>query len=250
AYEFIHTENPEEVFKMKFDVIIGNPPYQLETGGSGRQAKPIYHLFVQQAKKLQPRFLSMIIPARWFAGGWGLDKFRKDMLSDRALRKIHDYPDATDVFPGVQIKGGVCFFLWDRDNIGDCEVVSNNPVTGISVANRPLLEPGADVFIRFNEAVSIFRKVQAHAEESIYGQVSPQRPFGLPTTFKGRTDPFPGGVKLYQNSGVGFVRRGEIKLNSELIDKYKVLLPRFGSGSDSFPHPILGKPFVAEPGSA
>ena len=162
AYEFIHTDNPNELYNnMTFDVIIGNPPYQLNVGiEKENYAIPIYHKFVEQAKKLNPRYLTMIIPARWYAGGRGLDEFRNTMLADNRLRVIHDYPDAADCFPGVQIKAGVCYFLWDRENRGNCQVFThmNNKIT--TSEPRPLLEQNCETFIRYNEAVNILRKVQ------------------------------------------------------------------------------------------
>lgn len=167
AYQFIHTDNPEKLFNMKFDVIIGNPPYQLSDGGFGISATPIYHKFIEQAKKLNPRYLTMIVPARWFAGGKGLDAFRDEMLHDRSLRIIHDYPQAYECFPGVQIKGGVCYFLWDRDYKSDCEVYTHKDGVVLTPITRPLLENGCETFIRYNEAISILHKVQSHNEESI-----------------------------------------------------------------------------------
>jgi len=167
AYAFIHSDNIKtriaELFgkNMQFDVIIGNPPYQLSDDGFGTSAAPIYHHFVAQAKALEPRYLSMVIPARWFAGGKGLDEFRESMLNDDRLRSIDDYLSASDVFPGVGLKGGVCFFLWDRDNAGQCRVTTHFKDWPDSTATRQLLEKGADVFIRFNEGLSILNKVIA-----------------------------------------------------------------------------------------
>ncbi len=250
AYQFIHTENPKEIFNMIFDVIVGNPPYQLGDGGYGTSATPIYHKFVHQAKKLNPRYLTMIIPARWFSGGKGMDEFRDEMLQDNRLRQIHDYPEASDCFPGVQIKGGVCYFLWDRENRGLCKVSTYKQGDLISTVERPLLEDNCDTFIRYNEAIPILKKVQSFNEPSIREKISSRKPFGLPTVYKGKRKSFDGSILLYQNGGIGHIDPNEITNNKDIIENYKVLIPPLGSGSDAFPHPILGKPFVAEPNSA
>lgn len=253
AYQFIHNLDVKKIFNMKFDVIIGNPPYQLSDGGDteDRQrggAIPLYHRFIQQAKKLQPRYLSMIVPSRWFAGGRGLDDFRDEMLHDDRIRTIVDFPLSSECFPGVEIKGGVCYFLWDKNSSGDCEVktMRNNKV---SVMRRPLLEKGCDTFIRYNESISILRKVQAFNELTMSNQVSSQKPFGFRTFVKGRETALPGDVKLYANKSVGYVHRIEITQNISWVDKYKVYITMaYGAGED-FPHQIINKPFLGEPNS-
>ena len=250
AYEFIHVKNPKEVFDMKFDVIIGNPPYQLNTGGAQAQAIPLYNKFVEQAKKLQPRYLCMIIPSRWFTGGFGLDSFRKSMLEDKSIRVIHDFLNASDCFPGVDIKGGVCYFLWDRDNKGKCKIITHKDDTIVSEMERNLLEDNLDVFIRYNQAVPIYQKISKFKEESLTTIISSQRPFGLPTNFKD----FPeekravDDMKVYANKKVGFIAHNHpIMKNAELIDKYKVLTPKaIGSGESQVD---WVKPILAEPNS-
>jgi len=183
AYEFIHTLNPREIFNMKFDVIVSNPPYQLGDSGAFASASPIYQKFVDQAKKLNPRYMTMIIPSRWFAGGKGLDDFRNEMLKDDRIRVLHDYQMGSDCFPGTRIAGGVCYFLWNRDHRGECEVFNHDGDTVTSRMTRPLLEDGADTFIRMNEAIPILRKVRAFKESSFSALVSPRKPFGLTSDF-------------------------------------------------------------------
>lgn len=252
AYEFIHTNELEKLFNMKFDVIISNPPYQLnDGGGTGSSAISIYDKFVMQAKKLSPRFLVMITPSRWFAGGKGLDDFRNNMLHDNRLRIIHDYPNADDCFPGVEIKGGVCYFLWDRDNAGLCSVNTHDNNTIISSMSRQLLEPGNEIFIRYNQAISIFHKVSSFKEKSFMEIVSVRRPFGLSSTFNNFSkSQVSNGIKIYGNKTYGYLSANfVIPQNTESIGKYKVFIS-FGYGAgEGFPHQIINKPFVGEPNS-
>lgn len=269
AYAFIHTDNIKtrlaEIFgdDMQFDVIIGNPPYQLDDGGFGKSAAPIYQLFVEQAKMLEPRYLSLVIPARWFAGGKGLDEFREAMLADNRLRSIDDYLSAADVFPGVGLKGGVCYFLWERDNPGLCRVTTRFKDWPVSTATRRLLEPGADVFVRFNEGLSILKKVVAvetgQSETLLLPEskrfdrlVSSRKPFALETTFKGKVTKRAGDLLIYQNGGTGYVARNTVPSGTELIDKWKIYVGRAAPGTgnrDTYPHRILSTPFIGEPGS-
>ncbi len=252
AYEFIHIQNAEELFSMKFDVIISNPPYQIsDGGGTGSSAIPIYDKFVLQAKKLEPRYLVMIVPSRWFAGGKGLDDFRDEMLNDSHLRVIHDYPNAGDCFPGVEIKGGVCYFLWDRDNMGLCSVNTHEQGEIISTMERPLLEKGNDIFIRYNPAISIFKKVSALQENTFMDIVSVRRPYGLSSTFNNFSKNQNSlGIKIYANKTVGYLSPDFVlPQNIESVEKYKVFIS-FGYGAgEGFPHQIINKPFLAEPHS-
>jgi site-specific DNA-methyltransferase (adenine-specific) len=267
AYAFIHTDNIKarlaELFgeDMQFDVIIGNPPYQLSDEGFGTSALPIYQLFVEQAKTLEPRYLSMVIPARWFAGGKGLDEFRESMLTDDRLRSIDDYLSASDVFPGVGLKGGVCYFLWDRDNRGTCRVTTHYKDEPLETTSRQLLEEGVDVFIRFNEGLAILKKVvgvESGGAKSLSLPekkrfdllVSSRKPFGLETTFKGKMAKGKGDVLVYQNGGTSYIPRSSVSTGVHLIDKWKVYTGYAAPGTgnkDTYPHRIISTPFLGEP---
>ena len=241
---------------MKFDVIIGNPPYQMsDGGGNGASAKPIYQLFVSQAKKLKPKYMAMITPSRWFTGGKGLDEFRDEMLHDKRIRIIHDFPEASDCFAGVQIKGGVSYFLWERDNYGDCEVYSHKGNTVFEPTIRPLLEEGCETFIRYNEAVDILHKVMSKTEKSMESLISTRLPFGIPNTYKGNRSKLSDDDLMIYVSGndrevqgsTAFVPYSKITKGHDMIPWHKVYIAKAGSGSDSFPHPILPKPFYGAP---
>lgn len=251
AYEFIHTDNLEKLFNMKFDVIIGNPPYQLsDGGGTGSSAKPIYQLFVEQAKKLNPHYLSMIIPSRWFSGGKGLDNFRQDMLTDKHIRVLVDYDNFKDVFPGVDLAGGACYFLWDRDTEGKCRVTNFSGDLS-STTERYLDE--YDTFIRSNQAINIVQKVQVAHKNNAYlnDRVSVRLPFGVTTTYL----PKDKGIPCYftQRLGVKFVDPNDMSDNLKLIDKWKFLIPKAPiAGQTDFSKPVGfyydGNTRIAKPG--
>ncbi|MBA4086321.1 MAG: restriction endonuclease [Novosphingobium sp.] len=270
AYALIHTDNVKarlgELFggKMHFDVIIGNPPYQLADDGFGTSAAPIYQHFVAQAKALEPRFLTMVIPARWFAGGKGLDDFRESMLGDTRVRSIDDYLSASDVFPGVGLKGGICTFLWDRDNRGKCAVTTHFNGEAPTTVERELHEGGVDVFVRFNQGLSILKKVVQHEtgqetrlmlpEQLRFDRlVSSRKPFGLETTFKGKTAKGgPDDLLIFQNGGQGYVAPTAVRAGAHLIDHWKIFTGRAAPGTgnrDTYPHRIISTPFIGPPRS-
>ena len=248
AYQFIHTENLKEIFKMQFDVIVGNPPYQLSDGGYGRSASPIYHKFVEQAKKLQPRYLTMIIPARWFGGGKGVNSFREEMLNDARIRKLVDFEDANEVFPGVDIAGGICYFLWERDSKGLCKVVNIHGEVQ-TASTRSLNE--YKIFIRHSEAVPVIRKVLAKQEKTMNEQVSASKPFGLRTYVRPQKN---GDIILRWQKGEGPYNSEDITVGVELIDKWKVITSYVGHDHAGNPgkdgkRRVLSKIDILSPGT-
>lgn len=259
AYAFIHTQEIKrrvtELFgdAMQFDVIIGNPPYQMTGGAGGSSDSSIYHLFVQQAFKLEPRFVSMVIPSRWMAGGRGLDEFRTEMLSSGHIRNLVDFPDSSTAFPGVQIKGGICYFLWDGQHIGRCNVTRIANGEEHTQEDRALGE--FDVFIRDERGLGILRKVLAKKEESVVDLISGDTPFGIATNFKDWSEKSgEGKIPLHlinQNKrSIGFIKRSLITKNAGSLDAWKVFVPKAYGAGESTPHQILGKEIVASPPSA
>ena len=250
AYAFIHGVNPERLFNMKFDVIIGNPPYQLADAGESTGASPIYHYFVEKAKQLLPEHLVMIIPSRWFAGGKGLGNFREEMLQDHHIKVLHDFLDAKACFGSdVEIKGGVCYFHWEKSHVGPCHIVTHPDAKTMEVSNRYLLEPGVETFIRHHLGVSIYNKVKALGEPSFETLVSSRKPFGFDTTKLGSKQSFPNAIRLYRNGGIDYIDRSEIKQGIEWIDKWKVYISKAYGAGEVFPHQILGVPLLGEPNS-
>jgi site-specific DNA-methyltransferase (adenine-specific) len=252
AYAFIHGVYPtKEMETMKFDVIVGNPPYQVDSDGNTR-TMPIYQHFVRRAIEMDPKYLLMITPSRWFAAGLGLSEFRSQMLADRRMRELVDFRVERDAFPGVNINGGVSYFLWDRDHDGPCSVTHIAPGGTASGPEKRYLDE-FDLLVRQNEAVAILRKVRALDEKTFECQVSARKPFDLDTDYRGleRKPRGADALVLHEARRLSWARRTDIVKNVAWADLWKVLVPAASDGNESFPLPIWDMatgPYVASPG--
>ena len=256
AYAFIHTNNIKQRItellgaNMHFDLVIGNPPYQLSDGGHNASASPIYQLFVESAKDLDPEHMVMVTPSRWFAGGKGLNDYRDEMLHDHRLRSLVDYPKLYEAFPGVKIRGGVSYFLWSRTYDGPCSIQTMWDGHPAGPAVERYLDE-FDVLVRRNEAVPILQKVRTAGGLTMEAIVSPNKPFGFRTYFHGGessqtlADP----IKLFGSQKISWLERSEIKENLEWVDRWKVLMTRVQGTSAAVEKKFLSRPIIAEPGT-
>jgi site-specific DNA-methyltransferase (adenine-specific) len=258
AYAFIHTDDTKtrliELFggNMQFDVIIGNPPYQMKGGAGGSSDSSIYHLFVEQALRLDPRFLSMVIPSRWLAGGRGLDEFRKTMLTGKHISHLVDYTKMSTAFPGVDFEGGVGYFLWDKNHQGNCEYTLILGDEEEPAVPRKLDE--FDIFVRDVRAVAILKKVQSAGDRSMRDLVSGDTPYGLATNLDDFAHkPFKGALKLQvsvnQKRVIGWIKDPVVTKNRHLIPVWKLFLPKAYGERGAIPANVLGPGIVAGPGS-
>lgn len=262
AYEFLHINDLEKLFNMKFDVIIGNPPYQLsDGGGTGDSAKPIYHLFIEQALKLKPAYLSMIIPSRWLKGGKGLDSFRKSMMSDTHIKFLYDFENAKECFPGINLDGGACYFLWDKSYDGMVNYTFK-PETSDSVSSLRYLNSGISrTVIRDPRQISIIEKVMKKSEIFFDSIVSSRNYYGFTSDLFNRPQNFAyagfseqyvvGKVRIYGVKGkkggakrtVGYINKSSLKKGLDGLSCYKLFFSKaYSSNSLEFPEVLVGKP--------
>lgn len=243
---------------MKFTAIVGNPPYQINDGGGmGSSAIPIYHRFVEISKQIAPNYISMIMPSRWFTGGRGLDDFRISMLGDSRIGILHYYVSASDCFANVEIKGGICYLLWDKSHDGDCAISTHYDTKDVVSSNRPLIEEGLNVFVRDGRLVSIMKKVKAFSNQYFSDLVSANDPFGFDireqNSYKRKKiaydmAPFPNSIPLYYNGwskdGVGYVSQSLIRKNVDLVKSIKFYIPKAWGNGDITNDKL--KPLVVE----
>ena len=260
AYQFIH--NPKEVLKMKFDVIVGNPPYQMsDGGGTGDSAKPIYHHFVRQAKKLNPKFLIMITPSRWMKGGKGLDDFRKEMINDLHIKTLYDFEDAKECFAGLHIDGGVSYFLWDKSHNGMVNYYYKSLDGSSNFSQRYLKNKITETVIRDFKQISIIEKALSKGEKCFSQIVSSRNPYGFYADLFNDQDkypeanlqlsPFKNYIKIYGVKGkkggakriVGYVNPQAVLKENNSLKKYKLFFSKaYMTTSTIPPEIIIGEP--------
>jgi len=260
AYSFIHNKDVKSFVKkifgdeMQFDVIIGNPPYQMaDGGGEGSSAVPLYHRFVEQAKNLEPKQVVMVIPARWYSGGKGLDEFRDAMLTDARLAEMHDFQETSLVFPNVNIRGGICFFRWSQAHSGDTKVTNYSKDQPPTTVYRQVLETDISTFVRNNEAISILKKVRKLNEETYSNRVKSRNPYGIPSNFFdfSTTQSEENSIILFRSrrgssaDKTVYISEEKIISNKDYKDRIKVLVSKASPGGDEYPHSIFSTPLVA-----
>lgn len=241
--------------KMTFDAVVGNPPYQIMDGGNGASAKPVYNIFLEQAQAITLKYVSMIMPARWYSGGKGLDEFRDKMLDDTHIHTFHDFLNPEQVFPGTNIRGGLCYFLWDyKYNSAEALTeVFTHENRNVFATRRMLRTSNCDVFIRHGIAINILSKVQSKSTQYMEELVSPRRPFGLggslPSSDEFRTNPtgLISPIKCYGKAKtVGYIEMDSIKSHKEWVDCWKVFIPRANNIGTELNDDNLNS-FVGEP---
>lgn len=237
----------KEGVSMKFDAIVGNPPYQEIDGGHGSSSTAIYDKFVKLAKTCNPRYFSMIMPSRWFSGGKGLDSFRNEMISDRHIRVLHDYLSSSDCFPSVQIEGGICYFVWDKDSEGKCTVVSHTGQDKASSIERYLCEDNDDIFVRNADAFSIIKHIKAEMSKSFGDLVLARNPFGvfsIDNYIIENCDSKGYSVfgRFNGNRQVKYLSRDfTVTKNQDLINSYKVFVSKADGAAGQIGNPIPAK---------
>ncbi len=262
AYSFIHVDKHEDIFDLNFDVIVGNPPYQMGDGSGATTdaAMPIYNKFIDTAIKLNPSFLTMIVPSKWMVGGRGLEKFRNKMFEEHRIRKIVDFEDASECFPGIHLDGGVCYFLWDKNYKGDIDYTFRGSDGHLSSKKRKLKNDLFEYVIRDNRTLSLLEKV-SHGKRFSH-IVSPTQPFGIrkylfndperiPNSNLNLKKAFKDSVKIYGVKGIkggakrveGYVSKKIITKNQDKVNQHKLFFTTsYSTNAVEPPKTIIGDP--------
>ena len=237
---------------MKFNACVGNPPYQITNANDNQnRSAPIYHKFIMIGIQLQPKYLSMITPARWYFNNILLGDFSQKFVNDKRIKCLFDYQDATEIFPSVEIKSGVSYFLWDKDYNGSCHIVESAIDDEVIESDRFLRSEYDEGFIRYSRAIPIIEKVASFKEKPFSTIVSPQNPFGFNTAVKGSSTKTANSVIIISKGKTDlqelYINRDEVSLHPEWIDQYKILTSKAAEGG-VLPGKVIAKMYVVEPG--